>query len=128
MTAGVLAAHTCLRSCGRRLIDQRPLSAPEVPSCGSFSPYSSPSSRAEACRLPPASRPPSPAGVAGHSYDYLREIRPLFVAARTTQRTIYRPAEICQFDVWQPRAEVLAGSRRVPRRRDRGRLELERPR
>jgi len=41
--------------------------------------------------------------------DYLREIRPLFLAARTTQRTIYRPAEICQFDVWQPRAEVPVG-------------------
>ncbi len=41
--------------------------------------------------------------------DYLREVRPLFVAARTTQRTIYRPAEICQFDVWQPRAEVPVG-------------------
>jgi len=41
--------------------------------------------------------------------DYLREIRPLFKTARTTQRTIYRPAEICQFDVWQPRAEVPVG-------------------
>ncbi|MDQ3145399.1 MAG: IS21 family transposase [Actinomycetota bacterium] len=41
--------------------------------------------------------------------DYLREIRPLFLAARTTQRTIYRPGEICQFDVWQPRAEVPVG-------------------
>jgi hypothetical protein len=43
--------------------------------------------------------------------DYLREIRPLFLAARTTQRTIYRPGEICQFDVWQPRAEVPGRSR-----------------
>jgi transposase len=32
--------------------------------------------------------------------DYLREIRPLFRTARTTQRTIYRPGEVCQFDVW----------------------------
>jgi hypothetical protein len=31
--------------------------------------------------------------------DYLREVRPLFEATRTTQRTIYRPGEICQFDV-----------------------------
>jgi transposase len=37
--------------------------------------------------------------------NYLREVRPLFVPApRTFQRTVYRPGEICQFDVWQPRA------------------------
>jgi transposase len=42
--------------------------------------------------------------------DYLREVRPLFAPApRTFQRTVYRPAEICQFDVWQPRAEVPVG-------------------
>jgi transposase len=42
--------------------------------------------------------------------DYLREIRPLFVPpARTFQRTVYRPGELCQFDVWQPRAEVPVG-------------------
>ncbi len=42
--------------------------------------------------------------------DYLREVRPLFAAApRTFQRTVYRPGEICQFDVWQPRAEVPVG-------------------
>jgi len=41
--------------------------------------------------------------------DYLREVRPLFLAARTTQRTVYRPGEICQFDVWQPRLEVPVG-------------------
>jgi len=41
--------------------------------------------------------------------DYLREVRPLFAAVRTTQRTIYRPGEICQFDVWQPRVEVPVG-------------------
>jgi len=53
-----------------------------------------------------------PAGWAGGKTildDYLREVRPLFAAARTTQRTIYRPGEICQFDVWQPRAEVPVG-------------------
>jgi transposase len=27
--------------------------------------------------------------------DYLREVRPLFVKARTHQRTVYRPGEIC---------------------------------
>jgi transposase len=41
--------------------------------------------------------------------DYLREVRPLFKAARTTQRTIYRPGEICQFDVWEPRREIPVG-------------------
>ena len=42
--------------------------------------------------------------------DYLREVRPLFAPPpRTFQRTIYRPGEICQFDVWQPRAEVPVG-------------------
>jgi transposase len=42
--------------------------------------------------------------------DYLREVRPLFAPpARTFQRTVYRPGEVCQFDVWQPRAEVPVG-------------------
>jgi DNA replication protein DnaC/transposase len=41
--------------------------------------------------------------------DYLRELWPLFQTVRTTQRTIYRPGEICQFDVWQPRRAVPVG-------------------
>ena len=42
--------------------------------------------------------------------DYLREVRPLFAPpARTFQRTVYRPGEICQFDVWQPRGEIPVG-------------------
>ena len=42
--------------------------------------------------------------------DYLREVRPLFARpARTFQRTVYRPGEVCQFDVWQPCAEVPVG-------------------
>jgi transposase len=42
--------------------------------------------------------------------DYLREVRPLFAPPpRTFQRTFYRPGEICQFDVWQPRDEVPVG-------------------
>ena len=41
--------------------------------------------------------------------DYLREVRPLFVTPRTFQRTIYRPGEICQFDLWEPEAEVSVG-------------------
>jgi hypothetical protein len=41
--------------------------------------------------------------------DYLREVRPFFQTVRTTQRTIYRPAEICQFDVWEPKLEIPVG-------------------
>jgi transposase len=42
--------------------------------------------------------------------DYLRELRPLFLPPpRTFQRTVYRPGEICQFDLWEPRAEVPVG-------------------
>ena len=42
--------------------------------------------------------------------DYLREVRPLFAPApRTFQRTVYRPVEICQFDVWEPKAQVPVG-------------------
>jgi transposase len=41
--------------------------------------------------------------------DYLREVRPLFEAPRTFQRTVYRPGEICQFDVWEPAGEIPVG-------------------
>lgn len=42
--------------------------------------------------------------------DYLREVRPLFAPPpRTFQRTVYRPGEVCQFDVWRPRREVPVG-------------------
>jgi transposase len=41
--------------------------------------------------------------------DYLREVRPLFAPPRTFQRTVYRPGEICQFDLWEPRAEIPVG-------------------
>ena len=41
--------------------------------------------------------------------DYLREVRPVFDVPRTYQRTIYRPGEICQFDLWEPRAEIPVG-------------------
>jgi transposase len=42
--------------------------------------------------------------------DYLREVRPLFAPPpRTFQRTVYRPGEICQFDLWEPRREVAVG-------------------
>jgi len=35
--------------------------------------------------------------------DYVREVRPRFLAARTFQRTIYRPGELIQCDLWEPR-------------------------
>ena len=42
--------------------------------------------------------------------DYLREVRPLFAPApRTFGRAVWRPGEVCQFDVWQPRVEVPVG-------------------
>jgi transposase len=41
--------------------------------------------------------------------DYLREVRPIVNPPRTFQRTVYRPGEICQFDLWEPRAEVPVG-------------------
>lgn len=41
--------------------------------------------------------------------DYLREVRPLFRPARTYQRTLYRPGEVCQFDLWEPTPELPVG-------------------
>jgi transposase len=41
--------------------------------------------------------------------DYLREVRPLFVRPRTFQRTVYRPGEVCQFDLWHTTNEVPVG-------------------
>src|SRR5918992_6303236 len=41
--------------------------------------------------------------------DYLREVRPLFKKARTHQRTVYRPGEICQWDLWEPSEPVPVG-------------------
>jgi transposase len=41
--------------------------------------------------------------------DYLREVRPLFVRARTHQRTVYRPGEICQWDLWETSEPVAVG-------------------
>jgi transposase len=41
--------------------------------------------------------------------DYLREIRPVFLKPRTHQRTVYRPGEICQWDLWETSAPVPVG-------------------
>ena len=41
--------------------------------------------------------------------NYLREVRPLYLPRRTYQRTIYRPGEIVQFDLFEPRLPVPVG-------------------
>jgi transposase len=41
--------------------------------------------------------------------DYLREVRPVFEKRRTYQRTLYRPGEVCQFDLWEPSGLVPVG-------------------
>jgi transposase len=42
--------------------------------------------------------------------DYLREVRPFYLPPRTFQRTVYRPGEICQWDLWQPSRGIPVGS------------------
>jgi transposase len=39
----------------------------------------------------------------------VRELRPLYAIQRTFQRTVYRPGELVQFDLCEPRAEVPVG-------------------
>jgi transposase len=55
----------------------------------------------------------APLGFAGGKTivdDYLREVRPLFAPRpRVFQRTAYRPGEVCQFDLWEPKREVPVG-------------------
>jgi transcriptional regulator with XRE-family HTH domain len=41
--------------------------------------------------------------------EYVREVRPRFLEARTFQRTVYRPAELVQCDLWEPREHVPVG-------------------
>jgi transposase len=41
--------------------------------------------------------------------DFVREIRPRFLIKRTFQRTIYRPGELVQCDLWEPREPVAIG-------------------
>jgi hypothetical protein len=48
-------------------------------------------------------------------YDYLRELRPLYLPPRTYQRTSYRPGELLQFDVWEPSREISVGHGQVRR-------------
>ena len=41
--------------------------------------------------------------------DYVREVRPRFLVKRTFQRTVYRPGELVQCDLWEPRESVPVG-------------------
>ena len=41
--------------------------------------------------------------------DFVREVRPRFLVRRTFQRTVYRPGELVQCDLWEPRAPVRVG-------------------
>jgi transposase len=41
--------------------------------------------------------------------EYVREVRPRFVRGRTFQRTIYRPGELVQCDLWEPRELIPVG-------------------
>jgi len=41
--------------------------------------------------------------------EFVREVRPRFRVERTFQRTVYRPAELIQCDLWEPSAHVPVG-------------------
>jgi len=41
--------------------------------------------------------------------DYVRELRPRYQRRRTYQRTIYRPAELLQFDLFEPKQGIPVG-------------------
>jgi transposase len=41
--------------------------------------------------------------------DFVREVRPRFRVRRTFQRTVYRPGELVQCDLWEPREPVPVG-------------------
>jgi len=41
--------------------------------------------------------------------DFVREVRPRFLVKRTFQRTVYRPGELVQCDLWEPRDLVPVG-------------------
>ena len=41
--------------------------------------------------------------------DYVREVRPRFQKPRTFQRTIYRPGELVQCDLWEPAQHIPVG-------------------
>jgi hypothetical protein len=41
--------------------------------------------------------------------DFVREVRPRFLVRRTFQRTVYRPGELVQCDLWEPRQLIPVG-------------------
>jgi hypothetical protein len=41
--------------------------------------------------------------------DYLHELRPRYLVRRTYQRTLYRPGELLQFDLFEPREPIPVG-------------------
>jgi transposase len=41
--------------------------------------------------------------------DHVREVRPRYLPRRTFQRTIYRPGELVQCDLWEPREPIPVG-------------------
>jgi transposase len=41
--------------------------------------------------------------------EFVREVRPRFLAPRTFQRTIYRPGELVQCDLWEPSEHIPVG-------------------
>ena len=47
--------------------------------------------------------------------DYVRELRPVFSPPRTFQRTHYEPAELVQFDLWEPSAPIPVGHAQLRR-------------
>ena len=47
--------------------------------------------------------------------DHLRELRPILSPKRTYQRTVYRPGELLQFDLFEPREEIPVGHGRARR-------------
>jgi transposase len=46
---------------------------------------------------------------------YVREVRPRFQIKRTFQRTVYRPGELVQCDLWEPREPVPVGHGQIRR-------------
>lgn len=47
--------------------------------------------------------------------DYLWELRPVLCPKRTYQRTVYRPGELAQFDLVEPKREIPVGHGRPAR-------------
>jgi hypothetical protein len=41
--------------------------------------------------------------------EYVREVRPRFQIKRTFQRTLYRPGELVQCDLWEPEGRIPVG-------------------